>query len=176
MKFVKLTKLINKVSSEIASWFVFIMMLLAVVDVLGRYLFKHSIFGAQDLTQLMMVIVVFLGFGLQAEEDGNVRIEILYQYFSPKLKAVMNTFAWLIGGTIYSLVTYKLFMRALNVFIKQNASTMTLDISLAPFLLIAALGCGMLVLQMISNIILEIMVLSGKAPKTDALAEGGNNA
>ena len=97
MFFVKATKFINKITSEIASWIVFMMMLLAVADVAGRYIFGASIFGAQDITQLMMVIVVFLGFGIQAEEDGNVRIEILYQHFGPKLKAVMNIFAWLIG-------------------------------------------------------------------------------
>ena len=90
MIIVKITRFLNKITSEIASWFVFLMMILAVVDVVGRYVFKSSIFGSQDLTQLMMVIVVFLGFGIEAEEDKNVRIEILYQYFGKKLKAVMS--------------------------------------------------------------------------------------
>ena len=169
MFFVKATKFINKITSEIASWIVFMMMLLAVADVAGRY-----IFGAQDITQLMMVIVVFLGFGVQAEEDGNVRIEILYQHFGPKLKAVMNIFAWLIGIAGYSLITYRLYLRAMSIFVKHNASTITLGISLAPFLLIAAIGCGLMVLQLVSNIILNVMELCGKNTDTDVLKDGGN--
>jgi TRAP-type C4-dicarboxylate transport system permease small subunit len=174
MFFVKATKFINKITSEIASWIVFMMMLLAVADVAGRYIFGASIFGAQDITQLMMVIVVFLGFGVQAEEDGNVRIEILYQHFGPKLKAVMNIFAWLIGIAGYSLITYRLYLRAMSIFVKHNASTITLGISLAPFLLIAAIGCGLMVLQLVSNIILNVMELCGKNSDTDALKDGGN--
>lgn len=170
MAFIKLTKSINRITSELASWVIFAMMLLAVADTVGRYAFKSSIFGAQDITQLMMVVVVFFGFGLVAEEDGNVRIEILYQHFSRKLKAAMNIFAWVLGIAAYSIVSYKLLMRALMVFEKQNASTMTLGISLAPFLLIAAVGCFLLLLQLISNIILNVMDLREKNPQTE---EGG---
>lgn len=174
MFFVKITKFINKITSEIASWVVFLMMLLAVADVAGRYIFGASIFGAQDITQLMMVVIVFLGFGLQAEEDGNVRIEILYQKFGPKLKAIMNIFAWLIGIAAYSLITYRLYLRAMSIFVKHNASTMSLGISLAPFLMIAAIGCGLLVLQLVSNIILDVVALCGKSAETGELEEGGN--
>lgn len=175
MFFVKITKLINKITSEIASWTVFLMMLLAVADVAGRYIFGASIFGAQDITQLMMVVIVFFGFGLQAEEDGNVRIEILYQKFGPKLKATTNIFAFLIGIGAYSLITYRLYLRAMSVFVKHNASTISLGISLAPFLLIAAIGCGLMVLQLVSNIILNIMTLCGKTVNAGELEEGGNN-
>ncbi len=175
MIFVKITKQINKFTAEIASWVVFLMMLLSVADAVGRYVFKVTVFGAQDITQLMMVIVVFLGFGLLAEEDGNVRIEILYQHFSQKLKAVANIFAWIVGIAAYSMVAYRLFLRALSVFEKQNATTITLNISLAPFLLIAAIGCGLMVLQLISNIILNAMTLAGKGDAA-GLIEGEGSA
>lgn len=134
MIFVKITKQINKFTAEIASWVVFLMMLLSVADAVGRYVFKVTVFGAQDITQLMMVIVVFLGFGLLAEEDGNVRIEILYQHFSPKLKAVANIFAWIVGIAAYSMV-----------------------------------------LQLISNIILNAMTLAGKGDAA-GLIEGEGSA
>ena len=57
MIFVKITKQINKFTAEIASWVVFLMMLLSVADAVGRYVFKVTVFGAQDITQLMMVIL-----------------------------------------------------------------------------------------------------------------------
>lgn len=170
MIIIKLTRLMNRITSEIASWFVFLMMMLAVVDVIGRYVFKSSIFGSQDLTQLMMVIVVFLGFGIEAEEDGNVRIEILYQHFPKKLKAVMNILAWLLGMAAYGMVSYRLYLRAMSVFARHNASTMTLGISLAPFLLIAAIGCFLMVLQLLSNIIIDMMALGGRDLRAEAKA------
>ena len=92
----------------------------------------------------------------------------------PKLKAVMNIFAWLIGIAGYSLITYRLYLRAMSIFVKHNASTITLGISLAPFLLIAAIGCGLMVLQLVSNIILNVMELCGRNSDTDALKDGGN--
>jgi TRAP-type C4-dicarboxylate transport system permease small subunit len=159
--FIRLTKFINKITSEIASWTVFLMMMLAIVDVIGRYVFKNSIFGAQDITQLMMVVIVFCGFGIEAETDGNVRVEILYQKFSEKVKAVINILGMLVGGVAYSLVAYRLYLRAMNVFAKNNASTITLNISLAPFLLIAAVGCMLMVLQFLSNIIINVYAIAG---------------
>lgn len=176
MILIKITKFINKITSEIASWFVFLMMMLAVVDVIGRYLFKASIFGSQDLTQLMMVIVVFLGFGIEAEEDGNVRIEIFYQHFPKKLKAAMNILAWAVGIAAYSMVAYRLYLRAMSVFVKHNASTMTLGISLAPFLLIAALGCFFMVLQLLSNIVADVMTLCGRDLRAEAQLPAGEKS
>lgn len=175
MPFVKFTKRLNAITGEIASWVIFLMMLLAVADAVGRYTLHITIFGAQDLTQLMMVVVVFLGFGLLAEEDGNVRIEILYQKFSPKLKAIMNIFAWVIGIVSYSFVAYRLLLRALSVFENHNATTITLNISLAPFLLIASVGCILMILQLASNIILNAMTLMGKDAELKEIEEGGEN-
>ena len=175
MPFVKFTKRLNAITGEIASWVIFLMMLLAVVDAVGRYTLHITIFGAQDLTQLMMVVVVFLGFGLLAEEDGNVRIEILYQKFSPKLKAIMNIFAWVIGIVSYSFVAYRLLLRALSVFENHNATTITLNISLAPFLLIASVGCILMILQLVSNIILNVMTLMGKDAELKEIEEGGED-
>ena len=73
------------------------------------------------------------------------------------------------------MVACRLFLRALSVFEKQNATTITLNISLAPFLLIAAIGCGLMVLQLISNIILNAMTLAGKGDAA-GLIEGEGSA
>lgn len=169
----KIIKLLNKVSSEVASWVVFFMMAVAVIDVVGRYVFKSSLVGSQDLTQLMMVLVVYFGLGCEAEDDGNVRIEIFYNHFSNKKKAIANIISYVLGLAMYLTVAYKLLSRSLSVFARNNAKTMTLGISLAPFLMIAAIGCFILSLQLVANIIENIRVLRTKETHTDRIAEGG---
>lgn len=57
----------------------------------------------------------------------------------------------------------------------ESIYRLSLGISLAPFLLVAAVGCGLMVIQLVSNIILNVMTLCGKSADAGELEEGGNN-
>ena len=45
-------------------------MLLTTADVVWRYFLNHSIVAAHDVTELMMVVVVFFGTGLYSISQG----------------------------------------------------------------------------------------------------------
>ena len=65
--------------------FVFIMMFLTAADVLGRYIFSRPIYGAQDVTELMLVVIVFFGIPYLQFVKGHIKVELLFSRLSTKI-------------------------------------------------------------------------------------------
>ncbi len=148
-------KLINgiyKVCCQLSGWSVFVMMLVCLVDVIGRF-FKHPLMGATDLVQILMVLAIFPVLGFIQSQDGNSKVEILISHFSPRIKAACNIFNSVIGFAISAILGYRLMLRAITTFQKHNFATMTLQIDLAPFLTIAAVGVFLLCIQFLIDLI-----------------------
>jgi TRAP-type C4-dicarboxylate transport system permease small subunit len=157
---------IHKVCCQISGWSVFVMMLVCLVDVIGR-LFKHPLMGATDLVQILMVLAIFPVLGFIQAQDGNSKVELLSSHFSPRIKSVCNIFNSIIGLGISAILGYRLMLRAITTFQKHNFATMTLQIDLAPFLIIAAIGVFLLCIQfaidLVSNLKKVFEVKEGKA-------------
>jgi len=54
----------------------FCMMNLTMIDVAGRYLFNLPVAGSVELTELMMVAVIFSGIALSSEAKGHVTVDL----------------------------------------------------------------------------------------------------
>ena len=54
----------------------FLMMLLSVIDVIGRY-FMRPLFGATEMIQLLLAITIFAAIGLTSLARGHVTVDIL---------------------------------------------------------------------------------------------------
>lgn len=148
-------KLINgiyKVCCQLSGWSVFVMMLVCLIDVIGRF-FNHPLVGASDLVQILMVLAIFPVLGFIQSQDGNSKVEILTSHFPPRVKAACNIFNSFVGLGISVFLGYRLLLRAIKTFQKHNFSTMTLQIDLAPFLTIAAIGVFILSIQFIIDLI-----------------------
>lgn len=59
-------------------------------DVIARYFFKSSSIGMQELEWHLFASMFLTGIAYTLKEEGHVRVDVLYEKFSPKKQAWVN--------------------------------------------------------------------------------------
>ena len=89
-------------SAEIASVLILVMVLLGAADVLGRYLMSKPVPGAYEITETLMVFIVFLGFAHADAKGQHIRIQILDKRITERQRYLLDNLACLLGILILS--------------------------------------------------------------------------
>ena len=120
-------------------------MLSVTVDVIGRYAFNRPFTGAFDIIEMMMVVLIFSGLAYCAAEGGHVRVEVIYARLPKVIQANLDKITSAGSVFIIGLITWRLGIRAWdNALELLGPSTITLEIPHWPFILVAAVGSGLL--------------------------------
>ena len=130
-----------------------IMMLMTVADVLLRKFSNRSVTGALEITELLMVLIVFGALARCEINDGHIRIDFVLKRFSPRIR---------IGIDAATQFLCFLFFTAMSWAAIRHAATMkmwgevTLDLQLPvyPFVYAASIGCGLMALVLLFKSIL----------------------
>jgi TRAP-type C4-dicarboxylate transport system permease small subunit len=61
------------------------MMVLTICDVIGRYFFNSPVTGAYEITEVMMITVVFLFIGYTQAQKGHISIDFVIHYDPDRL-------------------------------------------------------------------------------------------
>ena len=85
------------------------MLLNVFYDAIMRYFFSSGSIALQEMEWHLFSMVFLFGIAYGLKEDGHVRVDVLYDRFSPRWKAIVN-----IGGTL-------LFLLPLSVLIVEGA-------------------------------------------------------
>ncbi|MCK5825847.1 MAG: TRAP transporter small permease subunit [Desulfuromusa sp.] len=89
--------------SDIVGWIAGVLMLVMLVnvfyDAIMRYFFRSGSIAMQEMEWHLFSVVFLLGMSYTLKEEGHVRVDILYDNFKPKLKAIIN-----IAGTFLFLI------------------------------------------------------------------------
>ena len=89
------------------------MALLTFVDVIGREVFRRPIPPKVELTELLMGLTVYLGFGLTTITRGHIRVDIVVMYLPVRVRAVLDTFAYAISFLFVAALSWRLWDRML---------------------------------------------------------------
>lgn len=89
----------NKLCGKILTAILLLMTLNVFYDVIMRYAFHNSSVGMQEMEWHLFSLLILFGIGYTLLEEGHVRVDFLYQTYSPKTKALLNIF-----GTIFFLL------------------------------------------------------------------------
>ncbi|MBW1669309.1 MAG: TRAP transporter small permease [Deltaproteobacteria bacterium] len=87
---VKLVSHLCSAVSRIAWGALFFMMLLTVADVFMRKVFNHSILGTVELTQFMLLVLIFFSLAQTELMDGHVKVDLIVSRFSPRGQALFD--------------------------------------------------------------------------------------
>ncbi|WP_240722556.1 TRAP transporter small permease [Poseidonocella sp. HB161398] len=108
------------------------MMGLTVVDVLGRYLFNHPLNGATELTELLLVSVIFLGLPAVCLDDEQVTVDLLVSAFPDWVQPWRKAALALVSATVLGVVAWRLWLHGAQI-AGYNSVTNSLRIPVAPF-------------------------------------------
>jgi TRAP-type C4-dicarboxylate transport system permease small subunit len=140
------------------------MALLTFVDVIGREVFRRPIPPKVELTELMMGLTVYLGFGLTTITRGHIRVDIVIMYLPVRVRAVLDTFAHAISFVFVAALGWRIWDRML-VKMEKGDVTQLLGIQTWP---VAAVmfGCAVVMAVALAILCAESMrgVATGKLP------------
>jgi len=144
---------VSKIMALIAAGFLSFMMLLTVVDVSGRYFFNIPLNGAWEMIGLSLVCAGTWALAHCQREKGHVNVTVLLHRFSPRIEAAVLGIGYLLGLVVFSIISWGALTRAHKYYLEKGYYTDMLHIPYFPFLLIMAIGIGMLALLLLVDLI-----------------------
>jgi TRAP-type C4-dicarboxylate transport system permease small subunit len=139
----------------------FAIMALTFFDVLGRKLASNSIPGSLELTELLMVVVIFAALPLVSERGEHVVFDSMDAYLPPLVRKVQAALVNIICGGVLVLLAV-LMWKTGNEFLQTGETTAQLKILKAPFIWGMSILCG-------ATGLLHFLLIAAPPPE---LAEG----
>lgn len=110
----------------------FAMMGLTFVDVVLRYLFNRPVRGAFEITELMMVILIYAGLPLVSRNDMHVTTDLVDRFLSPAMNRAVAAVVHVVCAVALFGATWLIWLKAGRT-LQVGDTTAALEIPLAPF-------------------------------------------
>ena len=136
-----LKKLLPTVCGLLSGGALFAIMGLTFLDVIGRKLLDNSIPGSLEVTELLMVIVIFAALPLVSLRGEHVLFDSLDSYLTPRLLRLQKAAIHLIVAAVL-LALGALMWQTGSEFFKTGETTAQLKLLKAPFIYGMALLCA----------------------------------
>jgi TRAP-type C4-dicarboxylate transport system permease small subunit len=114
-----------------AAMALFTIMWLTLVDVTGRRFFSHSVPGGLELTEILMVIVIFGAMPLVSWRGEHVVFDSLDHFIPDWLRAIQARLINLVCAGVFGFLAYLMTTRAAR-FAEYGDTTVHLQLSIAP--------------------------------------------
>ena len=145
---VKIIRSISRVFFWIAGLIVLVTMLLTVSDIFSRFVLNKPFAFTFELTELMMIIVTFLGLGYITAINRQIDVDILVPRLPLRVQGAIGAFNALLGIGLFSLIAWQTAIRALQVW-QENLCTEILKLTMTPVIFIVSLGSLLLCLELV---------------------------
>ncbi len=116
-----------------------LVMLLIVASTIGRYAFAAPIPDSFDISRLLIGACLFWGFAVVGLRGGHIQVDILADVLGPRLRRVVDSFAWLMLFAFVCLLAWKVFDGTAST-MKSNQVTYDLRLPMWPFIGLIWLG------------------------------------
>ncbi|MGE0736324.1 MAG: TRAP transporter small permease [Alphaproteobacteria bacterium] len=125
-------RLSDRVLGIAASVILFVIMVLSFFDVIGRELLSQPIYGAYEMTEFLMGLLIFTALPVLCAREGHVTID-LFDSVIPKSwvrwqRIVVN----FICALTIALMAWRLYIEGVTL-LSHNEVTMTLKVNKGPF-------------------------------------------
>lgn len=138
--------------AKFAAILIVVMGTLIGVDIFYRQVLGKPIPQVFEIEQILLSIVVFLGFAHTQTQKGHIQVDILSTKFNPKLALVIEGIVSLVGGFVFLIIGWEQVIKAQNAYILEEVFSVS-QIPVYPLLILAATGCGLMLLVLLTDFI-----------------------
>ena len=142
---------INRILAGFAGWLMIAMMLLLVVDIVGRAI-NMPLQLMAELSVFVMMIVIYLGFPRCEEHGEHVGLEIVANQLPPRGRAVMAVVSQTLAVGTICLLFYAVTTDAWSAFKTNSSIEGIVDLPIWPTKFIMVVGMVFFVLQGLINL------------------------
>jgi TRAP-type C4-dicarboxylate transport system permease small subunit len=150
----------------IAGVLLFGMMTLTFVDVVLRYIFNAPLRGSFEITELMLVLLIFAALPLVSRREEHVVMDFLDRYLPVPIYRALRAFEHIVSAAVMTGMGWLLWQRASKL-AAYGDTTSVLRIELAPFVYAIAL------LIFVTALIHLALVFSRRRDPRDETGEAG---
>lgn len=154
------------VGALIASVMLAAMMFLTFADVIGGQLGKLSfitdhtglikpIVGSQEMTEIMMLVLVSFALGYCALQKGHIRVDLLFQFTPSRVTRWFSILAYGVSCVFYALITWQGWLFAWDNLSSGMVSSVLL-IPIYPFNFLMVAGAAIIVLVFLRDFLESI--------------------
>ena len=151
----KIIHILSRILNIVACGVLAAMMMLTVSDVFLRYFLRKPILGTTEITESMMVCLTFFALAWCAVQRSHLKVDLVMSKFSSRVQAVVDGITVFAGMIMVALFAWRSFLEALAVQ-ELNIISSLLKIPAYPFYHVIALGCALLCIVMITQVIENI--------------------
>ncbi len=123
---------IDAVLGVAASAILFAMMLLTFVDVVARYLFNFPLRGGFEVTELMLLVLIFAGLPLVSHADEHVTMDFIDRMLPPRAVMLVVRAAHALCAAVMFFLTWQVWIKA-GTIAGYGDTTDVLKILVGPF-------------------------------------------
>jgi TRAP-type C4-dicarboxylate transport system permease small subunit len=146
----------------ISSFLLIVMMLLVVTNVTGRYLFERPLHGTIEITEFIMVTIVYFTLSHTQAIKSHIRVEFLLGVMPRRMKIVFDLITYVFGLTIFALITWQGVLCFIDSWEIREMTDGYIEFPIYPAKLTIPVGCFIFSLRFIADIIDAIRHLLGK--------------
>jgi len=128
------------------------MMLICTIDVIGRYFFNTPVTGAFEITEFLVLILIFSFIGYTQSKKAHVSVDLLFTLFPRRLQVVIDLITHTMCLVLMGLITWMSIIKALEL-IEVGAVSPNLKIPTYPFVFFLVLGCAVMCIQYLVDIV-----------------------
>ena len=142
---------LSRFAGYLATGILGLLMLLVVADVIG-YQFGVPIKGTPEISEFMIVTVIFLALAWCAVTRKHVRVDLIVSHFPSRTQAILDSITLLAALVVYGIMTWRSVLESMEVY----AETSILRVPHAPFYWIMTFGLALFCLSIVVLVIENI--------------------
>jgi len=152
-KIFKILGLISKYWAQIGNIALAGMMLLTTADVIGRYIFNSPVLGAYEITEYLMIILVFSFLAYTQSEKGHVNVDIVYNHLPTKVRKAFECFNHLVCLIMLILLSWRGIHRVIDIY-NAGQESILLKIPDYPFAIFVVIGSVIFSLEFLKDVLM----------------------
>jgi TRAP-type C4-dicarboxylate transport system permease small subunit len=136
----------------------FVMMVLVVTNVAGRYLFNKPLTGTLEFTESLLVLIIFLSVALTQYDGGHIRVTLLTRRLPKYWAHALSIFCMLCGAAFFTWCAYAAWVFAAQAYSFNEQEWGTVVFPLWPMKFVVFIGISMLAVQFLLDAIAETIM------------------
>ena len=148
---------INRIASSVAGILGMLVMALLIIDIIFRYL-GSPVLGVSQLSVLLMMVMIYLGFSHCEENDEHVRLDMLQNLISKKSERLVSVIVGVLALIACFLLSFAVYYDLGQSINRNEMVEGAVSFPVWPAKLAMFIGAVLFTLQVASNLIKLIKI------------------
>jgi len=107
-------------------------MMVSVVDVIGRYILKLPLPGSSEITEILMAVLIYAGLPIVSLRRSHICVDLLDHVVPPRIRPVRNAMVGILSAAVLAVIAWRLWVYADQIRLSRDV-TEYLKLPQAPF-------------------------------------------